>query len=270
MLFKNKKCSKCGRHYEEILDKCPSCGTANKDYKELGIPRQLVMLPYLNQIGLFVIGLIGLVLLQVLFGVIFQSTIGDSNESLTLLLTNILPYSTIVLALLASLFFFKDKILQNFKKPYDFLIGLAFGGLIIGFSFLYTNVFLDLFDIGINTNQTTFESFVSDYPIACILIFGLIAPVVEELTYRLGLFSITYRINKVAAYIVVAVIFGLIHFDFFGDVATEFLNLPNYCIAGVLFCLAYRFGGLPGCITAHAFNNVFSIIYTIISLKYAK
>lgn len=269
MLFKNKNCSKCSREYEEVLDECPYCSTPNKDYVELGIPKKLLMLPYLNQIVLFAIGLIGLVLFQFLFSYIFGSTLG-TDSTLALLLTNLVPYVLIVLALLSSLLLYRKKVINSFRKPYDFLIGLAFGAVIIGFNYLYSNFFLELFDVGTNSNQSAFELIVQDYPVVSILIFGLVAPLVEELTYRVGLFTLSYRVNKIVAYIVVIIIFGLIHFDFQGDLKVELLNLPNYCIAGLLFCLAYRFSGLAGCVTAHVLNNVFSIIFTIIYLKYGQ
>ena len=269
MLFKNKKCFKCNREYEEVLDECPHCFTPNKDYVELGIPKKLIMLPWLNQIGLFAIGLIGLVIFQILFSIIFSSALGQSN-SLAILLSNVIPYILIVLALLFSLITFRKKIFNSFKKPYDFLIGFGFGMIIIGISYLYTNVFLESLNIGSNNNQSTFEMLVTDYPVLTLLIFGIVAPTVEELTYRVGLFSLGYRVNKYVAYVIVIIIFGFIHFDFEGNMTVEFLNLPTYMIAGLLFCLAYRFSGFAGCLTAHTVNNVFSIVATIIMMNYGK
>ena len=267
MLFKNKKCSKCQGVYEEVLDECPYCSTPNTRYIELGIPKKIIMLPWLNQLGLFLVGLIGLVVLQYIFSFIFGSALGETN-TLALLLANVVPYVLILLGLFATLIFFRKKIFNSFRKPYDFLIGLGFGAGIIGISYLYSNVFLEAINIGVNNNQGTFELLVAQYPVACILIFAIVAPIVEELTYRVGLFSFIFRVNKYLAYAVVILIFGLIHFDFQGDMVIELLNLPNYLIAGFLFCLAYRFSGLAGCLTAHTLNNLISVIVSIILIKY--
>ena len=266
MLFKNKKCSKCGHLYEEVLDECPFCSTPNKQCGELGIPKKLIMLPWLNQGLLFIIGLVGLVILQILFSSIFGQAFGETSL-LAVLLANVVPYFCVVLMLIGSVVLYRKKFFNSFKKPYDFLIGLGFGLILLLLSLLYSNVFLKLFDIGVNNNQKTFESLVASYPVFCLIIFGFVAPLVEEMTYRVGLFSLLYRVNKYVAFVAVIIIFGLIHFDFTGDMKIELLNLPNYLMAGLLFCLAYRFGGLPACLTAHTLNNVVSIVATIIMLK---
>ena len=71
----------------------------------------------------------------------------------------------------------------------------------------------------------------------------ILAPFAEEMTYRIGLFSALKRVNLILAFIVTALVFGLIHFDLSGVIQgfntgtegsrkyaiNELCNLPLYC-----------------------------------------
>jgi membrane protease YdiL (CAAX protease family) len=145
--------------------------------------------------------------------------------------------------------------------PFTFAILLTSYGLVS----LYDALGIQLSD---NQNQATIVRLVKDSPIISIITFGLLGPIVEEWTYRLGLFQYLKDRNKWIAYIVTLSIFGLIHFNFTStNLTNELLNLPIYLIAGAWFCFLYDQFGLQVAMTTHIFNNVLSVMSILISTE---
>ena len=113
-----------------------------------------------------------------------------------------------------------------------------------------------------NINESSLQTMRQVYPVASFMIFGLIGPICEEFTYRVGLFSFFKRINKWVAYVVTVVIFAFIHFNFSTDpnvLLNEVLNLPFYMFAAFAFSFTYDKFGLAGSLTAHVANNFISL-----------
>lgn len=122
-----------------------------------------------------------------------------------------------------------------------------------------------------NANQSSLES-MKIFAVALITMTVLLAPICEELTYRVGLCSLLKRGNPWLAVIGSGVIFGLIHFDF-TSIATamngsgnealvnELWNLPLYMFSGFAMGFSYV---KEGCFTAswsyHFFNNLVAIV----------
>ena len=104
-----------------------------------------------------------------------------------------------------------------------------------------------------------------NYIVFALIIFGLIGPICEELTYRVGLYSLTKRWNRTAAYIITPIVFGLIHFNWESltiggnTLVNELCNLPDYIVAGVLFSYYYEKGGFACSATAHVVNNLVAL-----------
>ena len=118
---------------------------------------------------------------------------------------------------------------------------------------------------GSNNNEEGITSITTLFPVLSLLIFGIIGPFVEEITYRVGLFNLLRKWNRVLAYLGTALIFGLIHFDFKAtDIVTEFINLPSYVVSGLLLCYFYEYAGFEASFLAHVTNNVFAISAQII------
>lgn len=119
-----------------------------------------------------------------------------------------------------------------------------------------------------NHNQLTLNQGMKEQPILALIMSVIFAPFTEELGYRLGIFGGIKKYSRVAAYIVCALIFGLIHFDFMasGDaMLIELINLPAYVSAGLLLCFYYDYtGSLATSITAHAFNNLFVFVVSLL------
>jgi membrane protease YdiL (CAAX protease family) len=146
------------------------------------------------------------------------------------------------------------------------LIGIPFTFVILISTYLITAIY-QAFDLSIasNQNQTAIVSLVNESPIISLITFALLGPIVEEWTYRLGLFQWLKVKNRWLAYGLTLTLFGLIHFDYsnIGSL-NEWLNLPIYLIAGGWFCYLYDRFGLGVAMAAHITNNLLSIISIIV------
>lgn len=159
------------------------------------------------------------------------------------------------------------KLLPKFKSWVPYVVGLAVGASILLFDQTYMKLVNLFYSTGTGGNETAIRQVIARYPVASIVMFGIIGPVCEELTYRMGMFNLVKRWNRVAAYIVTCVLFGLIHMDFGGNIATEFIILPTYIAPGLLLSFAYDLYDLPCSLTAHITNNLFVIIGQVILLN---
>ena len=177
-------------------------------------------------VGIFFIGLaIELVVL------IVQPGLLDSSSELYvqgLTLVNSFQY---LFLLGAFIFFLWPRLLtliKRFKNWKHIIIGLGFGVLVIGVTIAYNAIISQFIEMETNANEIAAESMIKQYPVISFFILGLVGPICEELTYRFGLFGLLKRQNRILAYIVTAFVFGIIHFDFTGDLIVELLNLPVY------------------------------------------
>jgi hypothetical protein len=143
--------------------------------------------------------------------------------------------------------------------PFTFAILLTSFGLVS----LYDALGIQLED---NQNQAAIVRLVKDAPIISLVTFGLLGPIVEEWTYRLGLFQYLKGRSKWLAYLVTLTIFGFIHFDFNAtNLSNELFNLPIYLVAGAWFCFLYDRFGLQVAMATHIFNNLLSVMSILIS-----
>lgn len=158
-------------------------------------------------------------------------------------------------------------LLSKFKNWVPYVVGIAFGLTILLLSEGYMR-FVNLFiNTGVGGNEAGIRAIIARYPVASIFIFGLIGPVCEELTYRMGVFNLIKRWHRVPAYIFTGLLFGIIHMDFTGNIALEFIVLPNYIMPGVLLCVAYDLFDLPCSYTAHVTNNLAVILTQVIVIN---
>jgi membrane protease YdiL (CAAX protease family) len=243
----------------------------------LNIQLQPIQIDKNKQLLLFFLGWIGLlgfaILISTLFGIFvpFFLTIEETElflgSDLFFSYVNSLTYFTlliigIILAwpFLRSTFFpalFSGTWWLGF--PFTFAILLTSFGLIS----LYDALGIQLED---NQNQAAIVRLVKDSPIISLVTFGLLGPIVEEWTYRLGLFQYLKSRNKWFAYLLTLTIFGLIHFDFTStNLTNELLNLPIYLVAGAWFCFLYDRFGLQVAMSTHIFNNLLSVMSILIS-----
>ena len=280
MLFRKKNCTQCGSSYDVVNDTCPMCHARDENYDTLGIPQRIVWLPIYKQILLFVFGFIGLEILGTIFSFAFMS-LSETNYPLYLMLVNGIRYVMVAIGM-ACLMIGNYKSMKNsFNKWWAYLIGV--GGIVAltSFSIIYGNIVNWLYPTTSNANQQAVNSVVSAFPLTSILVLGILGPIVEEFTYRVGLFNFLLRTKKWIAYLVTILVFALIHFDFtailtgvtesdWSHLINEVLNLPSYAFAGAALCVLYEKCGLSASLIAHVGNNLYSIIMYLLLLQIEK
>lgn len=278
--FKKTKCQECGKQYDWLRDECPSCKTKNDsdDPKKRSFSSLLPIGP-VREIILFMFGLVLLSVVANIIGVIAlfrQSGIllssGLSGDELTTALNNyassaeftliVNDTAYIIMFAMMLLLLWKDNV-RLFKSflSYKVLVGLGIGLGIVVLSSIWGMISNKL-GADTNINQGAVESTILLSPVLAVLVTGIIAPFVEELTYRVGAFTFLKRINTVLAYLVVGILFGLIHIKDFSS-ANEWLSYPSYLIAGLCLCFAYDKFGFSASFAAHAFNNLLSVILVL-------
>ncbi len=273
-----KECPYCFKEIDKNEEVCPHC---NKMLVEKRTNR-VTYLPLWKQLTLFGVGLFGLqiisLVIQLLLVVIYRinHTQAELSEFLnSVQVTAALNFSIYALLFIAlALILFKDNIrlLKTFKYwvvPVAAIIGYV---TILAFNYIY-GIILNIAGLNIsdNANESGITSIVKAYPILSLLIFGLVGPICEEITYRIGLYSSLRRVNKYLAFALTIVIFAFIHFDFTVLVGNnqqalinEFLNLPYYLFAAFVFCFLYEKYGFAASLSAHITNNLVSVFSTII------
>jgi hypothetical protein len=243
----------------------------------LDIQSQPIQIDKNKQLMLFFLGWIGLlgfaILISTLFGLIvpFFLTIEEADlflsSELFFTYVNSLTYFTLlIIGIILTWPFLRTTFIPAIFSgkwwlglPFTFAILLTSFGLIS----LYDALGIQLED---NQNQAAIVMLVKDSPMISLITFGLLGPIVEEWTYRLGLFQYLKGRNKWIAYIVTLTIFGLIHFDFTAtNLINELLNLPIYLVAGAWFCYLYDRFGLQVAMATHIINNLLSVMSILIS-----
>lgn len=269
------------------MDICPHCGSINEDKGSL-LYKHHLHFPAWKQVLLFVVGLIGLniiaFIMTMIAGISFRASHQymdpdalakaleqylSSGEGLSLIYGVTYPLLLVILLLVI----WKDikPLFLSFKNWKAVLIGVAGFAVMIGANYLYNLLLYSTLgpDVMGNANQNNVDSMISSMPVLSIFVLGLIGPFVEEITYRVGLFGFTSRIAKWLGYLITVIVFSFIHFDFscFGNggqaILVEFVNLPFYIGAGMGLCFLYDRFGFAASYTAHALNNLLSVILGI-------
>ena len=281
--FRNEICAKCGKAYDPARGSCPECGTASVDFDSVKGFVHMTPMGWGKEIALFLTGWLGFQLIALAIELITLSTTKSALESAGLsqasLEAGLQAFSsstafyevvdfTAYVVLFSVMLVILDKDLNRLTKKfkesrsyYGFICGVG----VMFFGILY-NFVISLSGLeGDNNNQRVINAMTADSPILSLVVFGLIGPFTEELAYRVGLFGVLKRINVYLAYILTALIFGFIHFDFQNaGSALEWAYLPDYVISGVLFALIYDKFGFGASYIAHAGNNFLGTLLTII------
>lgn len=271
MFFRKKICSECGSEYDEASPTCPACGTMDVHYGETKLPEEVTWMPWWKQLIVFLIGSIGLTIAATVVSLIFVLAKGSSDVGLAdTVAVDFIGYAIIIIGMIVILWPHYKELFKSFKKWLPYLMGLAGAGVLYLFALFY-GVILQYVPIDVtnNANQALAEEFVIGYPGIAIVLIGILGPLAEELTYRVGLYTLGLRVKKWVAYVAVTIIFAFIHFDFgsFSDakaLTNELLNLPSYAFAGLTLCFLYDKWGLSASLTAHILNNVVSCIFILL------
>ena len=263
MLIRNTNCPKCGHSYDPTNKHCPKCSEVNPNPMAHKKYRGLVWLPRWQEITFFLLGWLGLSLIAILVQLAFSYLNTDENKVLFMSITQFVTYGILFLGMAILVIQNHWKIFVSFKKIEPYVIGIGIGAIIILLSGLYSRIVSSFYTFDVNENESLIRQITISYPVFSFIIFVFVGPICEELTYRLGLFSISARLGKWAAYLITISFFALIHFDFLArsteGYIVELLNLPSYLIAGALLCFAYDYFGLAASVTAHVVNNMIAI-----------
>jgi membrane protease YdiL (CAAX protease family) len=285
-LFKQEYCASCGKKYDPARGKCPNCASSYYDKNICRSWKSCTALGPGKEASVFLVGLIGLNIFVAIIELILIAykrplliEQGLSGAELTTALNTYInsgegmaiiffpSYALLFVTLCLILWNDLGRVFKRFANPYTYLgipLGFIMMAITIGYSYLVSMVP----GYGDNQNQSNVNTVVQYSPYLSLLIFGFIGPFCEEITYRLGLFNFFKRFNTVIAYIVTAIVFGLIHFDFSNALsATEWLNLPIYMLMGAFLAFCYDKFGFGASYLAHATNNIFSVVSVMIASK---
>lgn len=254
---------------------------------------------------LFLVGLLGLSLAaNFIFGPLFQSAMGVTQNSEESLITsyntwvNFTSYVFIFLVELGLLFLFDWRgTVSKFKSVNGkmFLASLAYAGVLLLVSEILGVLESTIERLaglnGINGNQEALNSQMHLYPAVLIVETVLLAPFVEEVTYRQGLFETIRRYSRVWAYVAVILVFGLIHTgsEMISDVIAmnnaaftsevrqqyqqqlyiELLTFPSYAVAGFILAKSYeRNNSFLGSFFSHSIYNLLVTFITLFQMFY--
>ena len=288
------KCKKCGLLIDKDCETCPYCGYKQNDGSDIPTineekvdplnpntkifnteklhffdfaSRELSIKTW-KSITFFLVGFFGLNLIATIIS-LFTSIFGQYyflSTSASSAAINFSCYLTIfacIFIILGNNFY---DYIKEFKGAKTWIYGLSFGFLLIIASSAVSS-FFGLFQetSSSNQNEQAIDSVTTLYPVLSLLIFGIVGPLCEEFTYRVGLFTALKKRNRVAAYLITAFLFGFIHFTVNSDnLLNEFLNLPSYIVAGLLLCYFYDYKGVGVSSIAHITNNFVALLIQIV------
>lgn len=234
----------------------------------------------IQQIVIFLTGIFGLSLFATIYELIARSLIDEAIIDIAFRGTiygvwmnffAYLPIAVIMVFLLGKVAI--NTILKQFKDKKSISEGFTFAAILIFGSAFINSLFMSIgtlagLEYSVNDNESLIRESIANLPLISFFFVVVFAPFVEELTYRVGLFGSLKKKNRVLAYVVCAIFFGFIHFNFQveskNDLLIELLNLPSYIFAGLLFCFAYdRNESFVACWIPHVFNNLLSFLFTI-------
>jgi len=278
MLFSKTKCNNCNHDIDEALSFCPFCRKEIENNRE-DINHAVTWVDTRRQIFLLIMGFIGLQLISILVTLIAAficNQITHDPEATQEMLKstevgfaiNASAYVLTFLGLALIIWPYIKMFLHQFKSLKRLVKGLAYGAIAIGFSCLYSLFVSIFYKTSGNINQQSLVLMINRFPVLALLVFGIIGPICEELTYRVGLFNFMLRTKRWIAYLVEILLFALIHFNYQCTTQTEWINelinLPDYIIGGLVLTYAYEKDGFATSTYAHILNNVVSIIVIII------
>lgn len=274
------QCDYCRSFYEATSRKCPVCHKENPNLINKNKLFPFLDILWWKQLGLFLIGWAGLYLVSIIISLIFNAYANNIysdpvsvnqflGSSKVKMLVNFFVYLILFIGL--AFFLFKDvvKVLLSFKKLKTIGRGVMYGGILLGATIVYSLIITNL-DIKIedNANEGAVVNLMTSEPLLSFITFVLLGPIVEEFTYRLGLFSLIGRYKKWLAYVVTVLLFGLIHTSFFAEnvnIINELINLPSYLIAGFILTYAYDKEGFAVSTYAHVFNNLVGFLVSFLA-----
>ena len=223
---------------------------------------------------IFLVGIISTFAISLLVGIIAGVVLAIKKYEYVSpsLQANITTYTTFATYLTAFILFlviilikYRHEFFNEFKKIMPYLIGLFACFAMIGFEQIYFLLYTYApFDI-VGSNQQSIALTVQQNPAIMAITTVILAPFVEELTYRVGLFNLCKTRSKLFAYIIAPLVFALIHIDFLAgqEFVKELIVLPTYLFSAYTLTYIYDKYGFSASLFAHIMNNLISVLILI-------
>ena len=256
--FEETKCKKCGHRFDSLQPTCPKCHESS-DHPRANPFNEITFTNPFIEIILFLMGWQGIRILANLFRdliafLVSQGHIANSDANMVFQYT---IYGTLFVILMGITSIYIPKLFKSFTKK-EALWGIVVCVAVLAFDIFWGNI-SRILGATINENQDNINEITKVNVPLSILFLAIIGPMCEELTYRVGLFNFTRRINRVLGYVFVSIIFGLIHLHDYKSL-NEWLSFPSYAFAGLAFAYAYEKWGLGASFLAHFLVNFLAIM----------
>jgi len=271
---KRVNCPKCKNSIDAYLDKCPYC--ANERSIDV-LPKRFSNMTFISdykELLFFLVGTVGMILISFLVDTGIKS-FPIQYDGLKTALSALISYIIISALFVCIISRDSSKLLKQLKtqttnpRTWIFvLIGLA---IIIAFNYGY---YYSLQACGIKleatANEKAIDEIVKKWPAIAFFFTVLLAPVIEELCYRVGLFSILRKRNRYLAYVVVVLLFAFVHFS--GSLVTdpsqmakEAINIPLYIVPSLILAITYEYAGYSASLYIHIINNLvsFAVVFAL-------
>lgn len=154
---------------------------------------------------------------------------------------------------------------NEFKKNFYSFIDTGFKYWLIGLIVMVvSNLLINAFSSAVAGNENSVQSLIHGAPFASIICIGMLAPFIEEMTFRKAFYD-TFS-KKWVFVLVSAFVFGSLHIIFSYQSLWDFLYLIPYCSLGVAFgCTMVKTKNIFPSILIHMFHNTCLTILSITS-----
>lgn len=175
--------------------------------------------------------------------------------------------------LLIAIFIFRRFLIEEWKKLKGHWLKTILWSITVGFVIIYatnivSGIMVQIFEPGSSSaNQNALIMMLDIEPLPILLASVVVAPLLEELVFRVAIFKGIYPHSRFLAYLASGGIFGLVHvLDglMAGDLSQLAYLLP-YGLLGMVFCWLYeKKGTLAVPILVHMSNNFVSMLLTML------
>lgn len=191
------------------------------------------------------------------------------------MMTLVIMIVTSVFTLVSSLFIAKpSKLLSAYSKPIgkDVKFILKALGAMFLFSYMH-NFILLIFGVDVvggNANQGAVLELIQSNKFLAFIAMVILAPILEEITYRYFLYGTVAKYNRKWAIVVSGLVFMSVHAiasftQNVDDIVRELLLLPPYMFSGMVLAYAYdKKENLVIPTAIHALNNLISFMLCMI------
>ena len=210
---------------------------------------------------------LALIIIQLILGNNYNAILESNYHVLSL----VLMIATCLFTLIASIFIARPKnILKSFDRFKQGDVKRIFStlGVMLLFTFTYNVLIISLGvdAIGGNANQSNVIDLIYGSPTLAFISMIILAPVLEEVTYRYFVYGGISKYNRKLAIVLSGFIFMCVHATAsfsqpVDDMFRELILLPPYMFSGMALAYSYdKTSNLAIPIAIHALNNLFSFI----------